>query len=78
MTRMKTTVIGITAALLHVCAMPVLGQANYPSRPVTVIVPYAPGGTTDIEARLYTQKVGERLGQPYIIDYKPLLSGVVR
>ncbi len=67
----KITVIGITAAMLHVGAMPAQGQANYPTRPVTVVVPYGPGGTTDIEARLYTQKVSERLGQPYVIDYKP-------
>jgi len=45
--------------------------ADYPSRPVTVIIPYVPGGTTDIEGRLYNEKLQESLKQPFLIDYKP-------
>jgi tripartite-type tricarboxylate transporter receptor subunit TctC len=43
----------------------------YPSRPVTVINPLAPGGSGDVETRLYNQKLTEALGKPFIIDFKP-------
>ena len=44
---------------------------GYPSRPVRIIVGYAPGGTTDVSARLIGQWLSERLGQPFIIDNLP-------
>jgi len=44
---------------------------NYPNRPVTIIIPYAPGGSTDVEGRLYAQKLTESLRQSFVIDYKP-------
>jgi tripartite-type tricarboxylate transporter receptor subunit TctC len=40
----------------------------YPSKPITVIVPYAVGGTTDIVARLVTTQIGNGLGQPMVVD----------
>ncbi|AMN43183.1 Bug family tripartite tricarboxylate transporter substrate binding protein [Rhodoplanes sp. Z2-YC6860] len=43
---------------------------DYPSRPVTIIVPYAAGGVTDVLARLVAQKLGERLGKPFLIENK--------
>jgi len=71
MTYTRMTMIGIAAMMLQAGSMPAQGQTSYPTRPVTIIIPYAPGGTTDIEGRLYAQKVSERLGQPFLIDYKP-------
>jgi len=62
--------IAVLTALLPPDAVAQGGSA-YPSKPVTVIIPFAPGAVTDTEARLYTQKLHESTGQPFIFDYKP-------
>jgi tripartite-type tricarboxylate transporter receptor subunit TctC len=50
---------------------------TYPSRPIKLIVPYPPGGNTDIVARIYGQKLSERIGQPIIFDNRGGASGTV-
>jgi tripartite-type tricarboxylate transporter receptor subunit TctC len=52
---------------------PVTGQAaeDYPTKPVKWVVPYTPGGTTDILARIIAQYLSEHLGQQFIIDNRP-------
>jgi len=49
----------------------------YPSRPVTVFVPYAPGGLPDTVARVIGQRLGDKWGQPVVIENKPGGNGVV-
>ncbi len=43
----------------------------YPSRPVTMIVPFVPGAATDIEGRIYASRLSENLGQQFVLDFKP-------
>jgi tripartite-type tricarboxylate transporter receptor subunit TctC len=44
---------------------------SYPSRPVTIIVPFSAGAVTDVLARIVAKDLSERLGQPFVIENKP-------
>lgn len=52
-------------------ASPVLAQSNYPDRPVKLIVPFGPGGFTDVVARILGQKLSVAMGQQFVIENKP-------
>jgi tripartite-type tricarboxylate transporter receptor subunit TctC len=52
-------------------------DAAYPTRPVRLIVPYAPGGGSDTIARVIGQKLGERLGQTFVIDTRPGAASLI-
>lgn len=50
---------------------------NYPNRPVRVVVPYAPGGTTDLLARIIATRLGALLNQPFVVENRPGAGGSV-
>ena len=69
------------AALLSLSSLglaaPVWGQDAYPSRAISIVVPFGPGSGTDVGARLIGQKLSEALGRPVMIDNKPGANGVI-
>ena len=50
---------------------------DYPARPVTIVVPYPPGGTTDYMARMIGRKLEQRLGKPFVIENRPGAASVL-
>jgi putative tricarboxylic transport membrane protein len=65
-TTLKTV---LCIAVIGICATPANAQAqNYPSRPVTVVVPFPAGGPSDVVARIVTEQMGKLLGQSLIIE----------
>ena len=66
-------VAAVSVALLG--AVPAMAQTAYPTKPVTIVVPFAAGGTTDILARLMGQYLATELGQPVVVDNRAGAGG---
>ena len=66
----------VLAAFVLGLAPSVLAQ-SWPSKPIKIIIPFPPGNTTDIMARLIGPKIAERLGQPIIVENRPGASGML-
>ncbi|WP_225784303.1 tripartite tricarboxylate transporter substrate binding protein [Xenophilus sp. Marseille-Q4582] len=60
--------LGATCLLAATAAAPAPAADAYPSRPVTMVIPFPPGGGADVLGRVIAQKLGETLGQPMVID----------
>jgi tripartite-type tricarboxylate transporter receptor subunit TctC len=73
MNSVKRLAVFVAIALLPAVAL----AADFPDRPVHLIVPYAPGGGADIVARLVAPKLTEAWGQPVVVENKPGANGVV-
>jgi tripartite-type tricarboxylate transporter receptor subunit TctC len=68
---------GFVIGIALVAALTIGAAAtDYPTRPVTFLVPFAPGGVTDIFARLISQNLEKRLGKPFVVENKPGGSGI--
>ena len=67
----------LAALLLAGLASSAVAQDNYPSRQITLIAPFAAGGSTDLVARVVSEGLRAKLGQPVIVENKPGGTGVV-
>lgn len=65
----------LLAAFAVAASLPALAQADYPSRPVRLVVPYAPGGGPDVTARLLAAELTRRLGQPFLVENRTGAGG---
>src|SRR6202007_1284007 len=76
MTAMRTRSIG--AAVLGAVALASVARAeDFPTRAITLVVSFAPGGLTDMPARMLAPDLQQRLGQPVVVENKPGASGVI-
>jgi tripartite-type tricarboxylate transporter receptor subunit TctC len=71
----------VNSRFSHLCAAMLVAVSShamaFPDKPITVIVPFPPGGSSDIVARAITAKAGELLGQPMIVENKPGANGAI-
>ena len=74
---MKNILAALVCALSVFSVAPVFGQDSYPSRPISIVVPFGPGSGTDVGARLIGQKLSDALGRAVTIDNKPGANGSI-
>ena len=77
---MNPAALAFTALVIStpvLAAQPATTADNYPSKPIRIIVPFAPGGGTDLTARLLGQKITERWGQNFVVDTRPGAATIV-
>ncbi|GKS91134.1 tripartite tricarboxylate transporter substrate binding protein [Acidovorax sp. SUPP2539] len=68
----------VISPLIAACALAAtVAQAAFPDRPITIVVPYAPGGAADAVARVLATRMGARLGASVIVDNKAGASGTI-
>ncbi|CAB5717642.1 Argininosuccinate lyase [Delftia tsuruhatensis] len=68
----------LARTLIAACALAAaVAHAAFPERPITLVVPYAPGGGADAAARLLATRMGARLGTSVIVDNRPGASGTI-
>src|SRR6476469_595855 len=74
---MKRLILTLISTLAVALGGPAMAQDKYPSKPVKIVVPYAPGGGTDITARLFGDQLKNILGQQFVVENKPGAFGIL-
>lgn len=77
LTRRHWVAMACGMAALSVWSVPAAAQAPYPTKPITIVVPFPPGGSADTVSRLVGSRLSELMGQPVVIDNKPGAGTVV-
>jgi tripartite-type tricarboxylate transporter receptor subunit TctC len=67
----------ILLVITSVCLVASVDAADYPNRPITLIVPFSPGGSADILARIVAKGLTERLGKAVVVDNRPGAGGLI-
>jgi tripartite-type tricarboxylate transporter receptor subunit TctC len=75
--RMITMLLAGAIVWLATWPAPVLAQGSYPSRPIRLLIPFPPGGITDLSGRLVAEGLRAKLGQPVVSENKPGANGVI-
>src|SRR6266576_1231592 len=75
--RTTASLIASLAAMHMACAAAPAAAQNYPTHPVTIVVPFAAGGGNDILARLIAQHMGRALGQQFVIENRTGAGGTL-
>ncbi|HEX8886066.1 MAG TPA: tripartite tricarboxylate transporter substrate-binding protein, partial [Noviherbaspirillum sp.] len=65
------------STLLMGMALSGAAHAEYPEKPITAIVPFPPGGSTDAIARAIGPKITQKLGQPFVVENRPGATGAI-
>ena len=73
-TTRRTLLASLAVAAAGALPLGALAQ-NFPTKPITIIVPFSAGGTTDILARIVGQGLGTELGQPFVVDNRAGAGG---
>ena len=77
LTRVYVSALAAVLATMFSAALFAQGAANFPSKPITIVLPYTPGANADQEARVYQEGLNAQLKQPVLIDYKPGAGGFI-
>jgi tripartite-type tricarboxylate transporter receptor subunit TctC len=72
----RQLLVSLAAATL-LAPLPTMAQSDYPSRPIKLVVGFAPGGSTDIVARIVARQLGERLGQSIVVENRAGAGGTI-
>src|ERR1700712_353679 len=76
MSRRHASLAGLIALAAALVMPQVASAQTYPTRPIRLILPFGPGGVADVTARVVTEKLGEKLGQRFVIENMPGAGGI--